>query len=980
MPGSSLLLWLVGAVTSPQAADIQLAPSDPSLPLVVSASQAWRWQDGAEQAWVLRGDCVVRQGSHSVRADQMVLWLRRPEATRFQPLEAVVYGEGNVSLNRNGSDPSREEALAVVQSGGWVGRFQSESGAQLEVDRTEPLTAARPAVYGRAVTATRRNPGRSDRAVAPAQFAEPLPAAPGAPAPARRIEVRPRGSAGYRSRSFRRGEEFITLVDAGVLIRIFGYLSDDVVEIATDRLVVWSRGEGLDFSAGSAADQPVEFYMEGNIVFRQGEQVVTAERMYYNVQGEYGVILEAELLARIPGYDGAVRLKADVLRQFDRHRYRAEDAALTTSRLGVPGYWVQTESLQFENYAPSSASFPVESPLAGSLLEEGGRQTVSAQGTAVFLGGWPVFYWPSFATDLGEPTLYLDSFNVNSDSVFGTQLLARWNLFQVLGIRQPPDINWTLSTDYLSDRGFALGTNVDYQRDQLLGRPYWNQGLLDAWFIQDSGLDNLGQLRRALPPTEETRGRLLARHRHRTPGGYQLTGEAGWVSDANFLEQYYEREWDQEKDQVTQLELKRLLGNASWNVTGAVRVNEFFTQTQWARFDHFRLGQPLLGQRLTWHEHTHVGFGQLKVADLSQIPSGGLDLQLLPWEVPAQGLRAASRQEVDLPLQLGPVRVVPYLLGEAAYWQEDIQFDETTRLLGQTGVRASLPMTRVDPTRQSPLFNLNGLAHKVVFEAELLYADASQNLEQFPLYDPIDDDSVEFFLRTLEDIPLRYDSRNYAYRHGMQRWIAAPGTEIVDDLTALRLGTRQRWQTRRGLPGQQRTVDWLTLDVESWYYPRSAQNFSQELGPLSYDMKWHVGDRTTLLSDGYFDFFGQGLRTLSVGGLLSRPGRSQYLLNLRSIEGPISSNVVTSAVSTRISPKWILNYGSTYDFSRAGNIGQIANVVRVGESFLVSLGVNYDRGRDNLGVRMAIEPRFYTSRLGRIAGAAIPPVGAYGIE
>ena len=42
----------------------------------------------------------------------------------------------------------------------------------------------------------------------------------------------------------------------------------------------------------------------------------------------------------------------------------------------------------------------------------------------------------------------------------------------------------------------------------------------------------------------------------------------------------------------------------------------------------------------------------------------------------------------------------------------------------------------------------------------------------------------------------------------------APSTEIADDLTKLKLGVRQRWQTKRGLPGRERIVDLLQLDLD----------------------------------------------------------------------------------------------------------------------------------------------------------------------
>ena len=41
------------------------------------------------------------------------------------------------------------------------------------------------------------------------------------------------------------------------------------------------------------------------------------------------------------------------------------------------------------------------------------------------------------------------------------------------------------------------------------------------------------------------------------------------------------------------------------------------------------------------------------------------------------------------------------------------------RAYAHLGVRASIPFWYVDPSISDPLFNLNGLAHKVVFDAEV---------------------------------------------------------------------------------------------------------------------------------------------------------------------------------------------------------------------------------------------------------------------
>ena len=55
-------------------------------------------------------------------------------------------------------------------------------------------------------------------------------------------------------------------------------------------------------------------------------------------------------------------------------------------------------------------------------------------------------------------------------------------------------------------------------------------------------------------------------------------------------------------------------------------------------------------------------------------------------------------------------------------------------------------------------------------------------------------------------------------------------------------------------------------------------------------------------------------------------------------------------------------------------------ITRVGESLLVTAGLTIDEAKDNVGVRLLVEPRFLTARVTRQTGLEVPPVGAFGIE
>ena len=230
-------------------------------------------------------------------------------------------------------------------------------------------------------------------------------------------------------------------------------------------------------------------------------------------------------------------------------------------------------------------------------------------------------------------------------------------------------------------------------------------------------------------------------------------------------------------------------------------------------------------------------------------------------------------------------------------------------------------------------------------------------------------------------LPARFDDRLYALRTGLQSNVTGP-TEIADDLMIARLGVHQRWQTKRGLPGRQRIVDWVALDVDGVLYPKPGRdNFGQDVGLMTYDFSWHLGDRLTLLSDGFVDVFGDGMKRFTVGGFMSRPGVGNAYFGFRSIEGPISSSVLASAVNYRMTEKWILTAGAAFDLGPTGNIGQTFAFTRIGESLLIRVGFNADVSRGNVGATIAVEPRFLPqSRLGRIGGVRIPPAGAYGLE
>ena len=299
----------------------------------------------------------------------------------------------------------------------------------------------------------------------------------------------------------------------------------------------------------------------------------------------------------------------------------------------------------------------------------------------------------------------------------------------------------------------------------------------------------------------------------------------------------------------------------------------------------------------------------------------------------------------------------------------------------------NLPIWKVFPHAQSRFFNIRGLAYKVVLDMDASFAESNRDMYDLQLYDPVDDDNVEAFRRTFTNQYqtngwAQLDPRSYALRYGLGSYVTSPAMEIADDLTAVRLGMRHRVQTKRGMPGKQQIVDYMTFDTNAVLFPKKDRdNFGEYMGLIDYDFRWHIGDRTTFTSDAMLDLFDEGQKIMNAGFFINRPPRGNFYCGMRIAEGPIKSRVATASYNYWMTPKWLSSFGFSYDFGDEGNIGQNFQITRVGESLLVSLGCNVDHARDNVGINFAIEPRFLPKgRLRNVGGARVPIAGEGGLE
>ncbi len=949
-------------------------------PISISADYATegKSEDG-QRVLILRGRCRIEQAQTVATARQIVIW----QASAAGRESLAAYLEDDVKVEQVGQ--SDQQANAYLQLSAASGRVAGQFRFRSTNDRVE-----QDALFQRAL-ARRRSVQRA--ALTQTQFVLPTPTesrpagarlAPlsaTAPERLRHIRVSPRSAMPINIQSEKSTStvppEQVTILTGGVNLVIEGLEQIDVIDLSADRVVIWTEvneQNQFSFDLVQPREAPYQVYLEGNIVARQGNNVLRAERAYYDAREDRGLLLDAELSVKPPQLLGhRVRVRAEKIRQTSRNEFHASNAWTTTSQFGKPGYRIQSSDIFVEPYY----SQPLELPQLGGSFDSGRVNPltgapryqevpwITSLNNTFILDDSPLFYLPYVSGPVEKPNIPLRQLSVNSDRVFGQQLRTSWDLLQLLGVDEPAGTSLNLDLNYFSQRGPSIGLGGNYQIQDLFGIPGPTIGEGIGNYIYDDGHDNLGLDRRDLNPPENNRGRLTFRHRHELPQGFTLQHEFGYLSDRNYLEQFYENEFDTGKDIESLTSLRQQIDNWQWSLLLRGHPFEFENNTQWLpRGDLTRLGQPLFGDWLSWSSHSYAGYANLYRADPPNVVG---DLYSpLPYYSNLSGGVAMTRHELSAPLNLGPLNVVPYAWGEAAGWSEDFNGNSMSRVVGSVGVRGSMLFWKVMPCVQSRIFNLNGLAHKMVFDVDWSITDSSRSLSQIPQWNEFDDNAQERFRQRLlvntfgGVLPGQLEPRFFAVRSGAGSSVTAPYHELVDDLHVLRFGWRHRLQTKVGPPERLRIKDWMTLDLEASLFPNASRDdFGKDFGLFGARYAWNVGDRTSLLANAAYDFFDGGMQLWDFGVLNQRSTRGSVYAGIRQVKAQgFESQILTANASYAMSDKWISTVGTAYDLAEGRNRGQSLTLTRVGADFLIHFGTNVDVSKDNFGVALSIEPRF----------------------
>jgi hypothetical protein len=775
------------------------------------------------------------------------------------------------------------------------------------------------------------------------------------------------------------------------------------VEIAADRVVVWTQGDVKEIIEGTASTptlpgQPArtyEFYLSGNVEIRDelikkvGIGLPVAESRLLRAKEAYAlyrapspeepagrnvaIVLDADLAERQPGLPDPIHVSSPEMHQLTDKFFTFDSSQFNASKLPYgPGLYLTTGSGTLEEkriVKESVLGIQFYQRDTGDV-EYRDELLFRAKNVFVWLEDVPVFWLPYVQGDARDPLGPLESINFGYNRAFGFNLMTTWDVFNLLGIDPIPGSHWRVDFDYYTARGFSTSTEYAAIGKNLAGISGNYNILIKAMGIDDHGTDIIGGDRGQTvtfgyppPPTvlpiehPDLRGRFWASlNWQELPYNLTVQTQIAGISDKNFLDQWYNLEWTNGPNQETYAYVKQQEND--WALTFLVepRIRNWITETEWLP----EVGGTLIGQDLldtfTYTNRTSLGFAHLLTTHQQPGP-------FEPTDVSTPTGRFDSWNELSLPLQLGAFKVVPYGVIDGTYYTQDLNGNDDFRLYGAGGVRASIPFSRLFPDVQSDLLNLDGIYHKIVMTGNFYWAHSDRSHLDFPQLDRLNDDQSD---QTLRDIRPQqpalnpsnatflnsgfFDPQLFALRKLVDNYI-----DTLDSIEEVNLDLMQRWQTKRGMPGAEHIIDWMTLDLSVAFFPQpNRDNFGQVVNFLAYDWSWAVGDRLSLFSSGWFDPHPEAARVWSFGADYNRPDNSSLYIGYRQID-PLLSRQVIASINVPFSAKYSLTASTSYDFGTNTQVNAVT-ITRKGTDVMVSLGLTYNTILNTVGFEFEVLP------------------------
>ncbi|KAA0215629.1 MAG: LPS-assembly protein LptD [Leptolyngbya sp. PLA3] len=794
---------------------------------------------------------------------------------------------------------------------------------------------------------------------------EPSPDLPAAPSPVAAALFQPQGAfyVAAGDRVVVQSGEFDTavIITGGVVVQ---YESEgQTLEISAERGVVFLKpGRMVDRLTSFSPDDVFGLYLEGEVRAVNGTYTFRAPRIYYDVQGDRALALDAVFWTYDQRLGMPLYMRADAIRQEAVNQFSAKKATLSNTAFFHPDFSIGITSVTVEQAQRSDGS--------NHLIMDARNITLKA-------GAVPFFWWPRYH---GDPErIPIRSVGYQDSNRTGGVIRTTWDAYTLLGIQPLRDINALLEVDTYFDRGLGLGLDSDWSGDH-------SEGALYAYALPDDTGEDVMPRGTRIDRDGEARGLVLFRHRAELRDGWTILAEASYASDEAFVPALFPDIAEESRDLTTRLYARRTDENSQFNFEARGGLNDFiipqhqlqapgYLVDKLPQIGYISIANDLLSENspgllsYTWeasYAQIRLRFSEVDAADLgfnrdfiAQRVFGTNADESLGDLYRSLGLdegtvnRFDTRHELSAQLKAGELLITPFATGRFTYYDDAFDDfspdeDDQARFWGGAGVTLATSFHRINRDAESDLLDIHELHHIIEPSITLFHADTTIHQSDLPVYD----DEVE----------------------------------SLNDGSAVQMRLGQRWQTKRGGPGRWRSVDLLELNLDYVWHSDDTEpetpigRFYAARPELSVPGEYlrlesilQLTEAVALAGETIYDLEIEQQARSSIGVLFEHTPDFFTTLELRYVN---SQDVTYGRYGFRytLTEKYRIAGNATYDFDNADFQTLSINFLRrftIGELGVV---VVYNNVRGETGLGFTFTPVGVSGR--RIGGGVSRSTGA----
>jgi hypothetical protein len=887
--------------------------------------------------------------------------------------------------------PAPSGGRSSASSGAGAGRSGAQRRTEIPPTNQSPRSAEQTTANSGTAPATSSSPSGGVVAQGGARTnqnvsANPAPVASARPEPARVDKedgiFRTSGTIGISAGGYtiQSGADENTIIASdGIVVQYADAATGRTLEMTAQRAVVFLSPGPLSQITRLDAGNVRGIYLEGDVVASDGKISVRGPKVYYDLQANKAVMLDSVFWTYDQRRSLPLYVRAKAIRQESKDQFSAEEARLSTTAFFDPDLSIGAKSVVITRTdgsvqegaigsgSGSGSGGEGEGGILSSLSGLGGTDQgespsgVSAdmRGITLRAYGLPIAWAPRFTGDPGNAPI--KDVRIEDSNSSGLATKVRWNLYGLLGRKRPDNLSVDVLTDYYADRGFAGGTRLNWQNPN-------SQGELFAYGVLDDRGTDVMRTGAKIDRDGGGRGMILADNRWRIDDQWTLFTEGAYIGDPAFVDGFFENMGAERREFATQMLATRREDNTLLTLQAKDSLNDFvaneylwqsqgYSVQKLPEVTYTRLNDDLFAETnpglLTWSQEYRVGrlgmdFDESIAKErgflnnsLANRTFGITGQQRIADRLRSEGYResevtrADTRHEFMSQLHAGPVNVTPFAVGRVTAYDNDFDSyaksdEDKVRIWGSAGVRVSTTIQKVDDSVQSRFFDLSRVRHIIEPGVTIWTAGSNREGSTLPVYDQ--------------------------------------GVEALTEGTQTRIGIHQTWQTMRGEPGKQRSVDVFRLDtdyvvaskdadrrspIQRWYESRPENSDTGEF--FLTDAAWQATDTLAFTASNVYDFEASQPARTSVGMLLEQGQDFSTFMEYRFINSQ-DSQFLDVGGQYKVSEKYRIGALTSYS-AKTGTFQDFScNLQRRSMSMIFGVDVSYNAVTGKTGMGFLLRP------------------------